>query len=162
MSPFLVAAITSILLVSGTQAIADTPADRHAGYYYPEPDAREIYELRVPLLPDVDRALRVGFVTGLTRQMQENPFPSPFAIFAKGEEAEKLIIVATGPGLYDTLYRMRALLAMLTSSARLSPMFQNSPVPEHLTFFDLVGMLGFEQITVSDGAAWAHQIMLEP
>lgn len=158
----LAAAAVALLLLTGAAARADTPADRHAGYYYPQPSSDEVYEVRVPLLPNVDRALRVGFVTGLTRQMQEKPFPSPFAIFAKGEAGEKLIIVATGPGYYDTLYRMRALLAMLTASARLSPMFQDSAVPEELTFFDLVGMLGFEQITVSDGASWAHQIHLQP
>ena len=43
--------------------------------------------------------------------------------FAKGENSEKLIIVATGDGRYDTLYRMRGLLAAMTAEARLSPLF---------------------------------------
>ena len=36
--------------------------DRHAGYYYPEPATREVYEARSELLPEASRATRIGFV----------------------------------------------------------------------------------------------------
>ena len=87
-------------------------ADRHAGYYYPEPESQEPYHARAQVQPDSSRATRIGFVTELSNQMMKsNPYPPPFHIFAKGDQAEKMIIVATGPNMYDTLYRMRGLLA---------------------------------------------------
>lgn len=137
-------------------------ADRHAGYYYPEPESQETYHARAQVQPDSSRATRIGFATELSNQMMKsNPYPPPFHIFAKGDQAEKMIIVATGPNMYDTLYRMRGLLAALTANARSTPFFQDHGVEDYFTFFDLARLLGFERITVSDGDKWAHQIFLE-
>ena len=72
-----------------------------------------------------------------------------------------LIIVAVRGNSYDTLFRMRGLLATLTAVARATPLFREAAVQEFLTFFDLCKMLGFERITVSDGRSFAHRIVLE-
>ncbi|MCP5155370.1 MAG: molybdopterin-guanine dinucleotide biosynthesis protein A [Ectothiorhodospiraceae bacterium] len=146
------------MVPSGAAAAA---TDRHAGYYYPEPASSESYALRVAPLPDANRKRRVLFVTEMTNQMLASPYPPPFAIFAKGEEAEKLIITALYRDGYDTLYRLRALLAMLTARARATPLFRELQIEDMLTFFDLLGMLGFEQVTVTDGDRLAHRILLE-
>jgi hypothetical protein len=82
------------------------------------------------------------------------------AIFAKGAEAEKLIITALGPGRYDTLYRIRGLLALLTAEARQTPIFQDLQVEDVFTFLDLLGLLGFQQLTVTNGDNFAHRIEL--
>jgi hypothetical protein len=50
---------------------------------------------------------------------------------------------------------------MLTAQSRLSKFFQENTLAEHATFFDLLKMLGFEQLTVSDGDDFAHQITIE-
>ncbi len=135
-------------------------ADRHAGHYYPEHPSREVYESRASPLPDSDRRRRIGFVTELTRQMLANPYPPRVAIFAKGTRAEKLIITSLHDGSYDTLFRLRALLAMLTARARASPAFQDNRVADVFTFLDLLKLLGFEQVTLTDGRRLAHQIEL--
>lgn len=140
---------------------AASAGDRHAGYYYPPPQTREVYKARAETLPDATRTSRIAFVTGLANQMLKNPYPLEFAIFAKGSEAEKLIIVAVKGSAYNTIYRMRALLATLTAVARLTPLFKNKAVQTKFTFFDLAKMLGFEIITVSDGREFAHQIVIE-
>lgn len=134
--------------------------DRHAGYYYPEPETREVYEARVPRLPGSDRLRRIGFVTVMTNEMLKNPYPPQFAIFAKGAEAEKLIISSLNENAYNTLYRARALFAMMTAIARSTQLFQEQPNADRFTFFDLAHLLGFEQITFTDGASFAHQIEL--
>ena len=95
----------------------DHDYDRHAGYYYPPPQSREIYKARAVTLPDSNRKRRLGFVIAMTTGMMSNSYAPPFAIFAKGKEAEKLIIVAVRDGVYNTLYRGRALFAMLTAVA---------------------------------------------
>lgn len=141
-------------------AAAVRAEDRHEGYYYPEVTSTEEYVSRAIQLPDSSRWRRIGFVTGMTRGLSELPYAPAYAIFAKGEQAEKLIIVAYREGTLDTVYRARALLASLTAQARLSPLFREFAVEDILTFLDLAKMLGFTQVTVSDGAAFAHQIVL--
>jgi hypothetical protein len=135
--------------------------DRHAGYYYPEPDEIEIYETDIQTMPQASRAMRIGFVTGLTNQIFQNPYPPQAAIFAKGAEAEKLIIVALADGRIDTLYRARAQLANMTSLARLLPGVQELGVRDEFNFFDLIKLLGFTQLTISDGRDFAHQVLMQ-
>ncbi len=154
----LIAAAAGLLFATQAAAEANRKFDRHAGYYYPVPQSREVYTARAKQLPDSSRIRRLAFVTALTSQMLKNPYPPPFAMFAKGTEAEKMIIVAVNANAYNTLYRARALLAQLTAVARMTPIFREYQVEDLLTFFDLAKMLGYTQITVSDGDKFAHRI----
>jgi hypothetical protein len=153
----LVAAAFLLLAVSVSPAAAE---DRHEGYYYPTVGSTEVYEARVPAAPDSDRRRRLGFISGITKQLAERPYPPTYAMFAKGEEAEKLIVIGYD-GQLDTVYRARAMFATLTSLLRLGPLFQGTPIDDQATFFDLAKLLGFEQITVSDGATYAHRVILQ-
>lgn len=146
-----------MLALSGPAAAQD----RQEGYYYPDIGSSEVYEARVPVWPDTDRRRRLGFVTGLTKQLSELPYPAPYAVFAKGDHAEKLIIVGYGDGRLSTVYRARALFATLTTLIRLGPLFQGTPIDDTATFFDLAKLLGFEHITVSDGAEFSHRVVLK-
>ncbi|MEM7171770.1 MAG: molybdopterin-guanine dinucleotide biosynthesis protein A [Pseudomonadota bacterium] len=137
-------------------------ADRHAGYYYPAPEAPpEIYNARARTMVEASRSLRIGFVTGIVKEQIKKPYPQTTAIFAKGTEAEKLIIVALEDGRIDTIYRARAIFASMTGSARLLPIFNELGVQEYFTFFDLCKMLGFKKITISNGRDFTHQVILE-
>jgi len=135
-------------------------ADNHAGYYYPEPQTSETYVSALNVMPSMSKRARVGFLIGLNKQQLDRSYPPPYHIFAKGFHAQKLIVVATGSGRYDTLFRLRALLASLTSQARTSPLFTQSRQPENLNFLDLARLAGFVQVTISDGDALAHRISL--
>lgn len=146
------------LMIAGASVSA---ADRHVGYYYPEPQTKEVYKARAQTLPDSTRKRRIGFVTGMTVAMQGAEYPQQYAIFAKGSEAEKLIIVSLYDGYIDTLYRARALLAAMTAVARQSPFFRERGVDDLFTFFDLLVLLGFKQLTISDGQDFAHQVTFE-
>jgi hypothetical protein len=134
--------------------------DNHAGYYYPEPTSREDYVSRARQMVDADRGQRLAFLSAITLGQLERPFPPPFALFAKGDDAEKLIIISMNAGYADTLYRMRGFLALLTQISRQSPVFVAFKVDEIFTFLDLLKMLGFEQVTISDGDRYAHQILI--
>ncbi|MDH3738082.1 MAG: molybdopterin-guanine dinucleotide biosynthesis protein A [Alphaproteobacteria bacterium] len=153
--------VATVMGATAAWSATASAADRHVGYYYPEPGSREVYEARVPTLHDSDRLRRIGFVTVLTAQMLKNPYPPQFAIFAKGAEAEKLIVTGLSDNGYNTLFRARALFAMLTAMARSTQFFKEQPAADRYTFFDLAKLLGFEQITFTDGDAFAHQIVLE-
>jgi hypothetical protein len=137
---------------------ANASDDSHADYYYPTPQTNETYYARVQTLMESDRGRRIGFVTGLTKQLLSQRYDPGYAIFAKGDDADKLIIVALEAGRFDTIYRARALLANLTAVARLTPFFQQYTLADQATFLDLMKLLGFSQVTISDGDKFAHQI----
>ncbi len=149
------------LLVVAMTASAAWAQDRHAGYYYPIPATQEVYKARSEVLPQAARAVRIGFVTGIMNHVSKKPYPPQAAIFAKGDEAEKLIIVSLVDGRMDTIYRARAVFANMTASARLLPAFREMRVQETFTFFDLAKMLGFKRITITNGRDFAHRVMLE-
>jgi hypothetical protein len=146
---------------AGTASQPTLKKDQHTGYYYPKPAEIEVYEARATTLPGADRRCRIGFVVTLVNAMMTKPFPPGAAFFAKRDDAEMLIIVSNRTGQLDTIYRVRALLATLTSSARATPIFTDFNVEDFFTFLDLAVMLGFKQITVSDDEAFSHQILLK-
>ncbi len=148
-------AIMAVSMVFGSAAGA---GDRHAGYYYPPPEMVEEYTARAPILDGNTRARRLSFVSGIIAEIAAQPYPPTYAIFAKGTAAEKLIIVGVRDGFYDTLYRSRALLAAMTSLSRATPLFQELDPDQEYTFFDLCYMLGFQQLTVTNGRKFSHQI----
>lgn len=126
----------------------------NAGHY-------QTYGARTIKLPEVTRETRLAFIIGITKKSLSRPYPPRIAIFAKGDKAQKLIIVALENHYIDTLYRARALLAMLTSMTRTTPFIVDLGLADYLTFFDLAKLLGFEQITISDGDKFTHQVILQ-
>ena len=135
-------------------------ADNHEGYYYPKVTSRESWPSRAKSLPDADRRKRIGFATSIAKQMSELPYPPPYAFFVKGDDADKLIIIANYDGALTTPYRARALLATLTAFARLTPLFAEYAVEDLFTFLDLCKLIGIKQVTVSDGRGFAHQVRI--
>ena len=141
------------------KAAQDKP-DRYVGYYYPKPSAIEIYKARAAVLPGANRKRRVAFIVHVVKERLQRPYPPTYSLFPKGGRAHKLIIVSNLPGQLNTIYRVRALLATMTSVARSLPIFRDHSVEDDFTFLDLMKMLGFESVTVSDGESFTHQIIL--
>ena len=63
--------------------------------------------------------------------------------------------------MFRTIYRARAVLAQLTSNARGTDFFIDNGIEAHATWFDLAKLLGFEDLVISDGAAWSHRVVFE-
>jgi len=152
-----------LTVVLGTMMMAGAAAaeDRHEGYYYPEVQTRETYVARAQTLPAADREARLAFVTQLTISQSTSPYPPQYAIFAKGSDAQKLIITALDDDVFATLYRARGVMAQMSAYARTTEFFQEHGVDDLFTFYDLLKLLGFTQITITDGESWAHQITIE-
>jgi hypothetical protein len=172
------AAVAAALLHAGsamaqTKPAATTPAatakpaaaasteDKYIGYYYPKPNSTEVYESAMQTIAGVDRAQRVQFVTVVSQGTIQSAYRVPYSVFVKGEKADKLIIVGLAPGEFGTIYRMRALLANMTTMSRLSPFFQERTVAEDATFFDLMKLLGFSSLTITDGDKLTHQVTIK-
>jgi hypothetical protein len=139
---------------------AVSAGDNHEGYYYPKTQSQETYLSRVPILNSASKRARIGFTVGLNAKQLKRSYPPSYHIFAKGGQSQKLIIVAVDENRYNTLFRLRALLAALTASARTSPLFTESNTPEELNFLDLCKMAGFTQVTISNGRDVTHQIII--
>ena len=154
----LAAAAAAAVLFLAAPVCAD---DRHAGYYYPEPKTQEHYTARARTLPESDRDRRLGFIVAFVNAMAGDAAPQRYVLFAKGEDAEKLIIVALDDETFSTIFRARAVLATLTSRVRASPLFAELGVQNLFTFYDLAKLIGFRQITISDGRDWAHRVWIE-
>ncbi|MDX1739045.1 MAG: molybdopterin-guanine dinucleotide biosynthesis protein A [Alphaproteobacteria bacterium] len=147
--------------ISGFSSSALAKQDRHSGYYYTENMTYEVYSGRTKPHSEATENSRLAFVSALTKQGMSNPYPPDYVIFAKGEQSTKAILVSLSKNRYGSLYQLRALLAMLTSLSRTTPMFKNHSENANLTFLDMLHMMGFKQITLSNGYDVAHQIELK-
>lgn len=145
-------------------AAAATPKadeDRYVGYYYPKPTAIETYASPMQTIAGAERAQRVQFATVVSQGTIQSAYRVPYSVFVKGEKADKMIIVGLQPGEMSTIFRARAILANMTTMSRLSPFFQERTIAEDANFFDLLKLLGFQQITISDGDKFTHQVNIK-
>lgn len=145
-------------------AAAATPKateDRYVGYYYPKPTATETYTSPMQTIAGAERAQRVQFATVVSQGTIQSAYRVPYSVFVKGEKADKMIIVGLQPGEMSTIYRARAILANMTTMSRLSPFFQERTIAEDANFFDLLKLLGFQQVTISDGDKFTHQVAIK-
>ncbi len=163
------AAVSATAQQQPAKAAATAPAaapkaageDRYIGYYYPKPTATETFESSMQTIAGAERAQRVQFVTVVSQGTIQSAYRVPYAVFAKGEKADRLIIVGMQQGELNTVYRMRALLANMTTMSRLSPFFQERTVAEDATFFDLLKLLGFRELTITDGEKTTLQVTIK-
>jgi hypothetical protein len=135
--------------------------DKYVGYYYPKPTATETYTSPMQTIAGAERAQRVQFATVVSQGTIQSAYRVPYSVFVKGEKADKMIIVGLQPGEMSTIYRARAILANMTTMSRLSPFFQERTIAEDANFFDLLKLLGFQQITISDGDKFTHQVNIK-
>ncbi len=132
--------------------------DRYVGYYYPEITSEETFDRVVRAPQPSDKRVRVDFVTGLTNAQLAAPENPPFVFFAKGTGAKQLILVALDDEIFETLFRARAILAQMTSNMRDSPVFKGQDLQFVATFYDLLQILQFDSLVISDGKDWSHKV----
>ena len=135
--------------------------DRYIGYYYPKPTSTEVFESGMQAIAGIGRTQRIQFVTVVSQGTIQSAYRVPYAVFAKGEKGDKLIIVGLQSGEFNTIYKMRALLANMTTMSRMSPFFQERTVAEDATFFDLLKLMGFASVTITDGDKITHQVTIK-
>ena len=81
-----------------------------------------------------------------------------FVFFAKGSDAKHLSVVALDDGVFSTLFRARAVLAQMTSNMRNNDFFRQQELQHVATFFDLLQLMEFDTLVISDGETWSHQV----
>lgn len=139
-------------------ATAALASDRYAGYYYPQITSSENFNRVIRETPPSSKEVRVDFVTGLTLAQLAAPESPRFVFFAKGDDAKHLTVVALDDDVFSTLYRARAVLAQMTSNMRQNEFFHQENLQFVATFYDLLQIMDFDTLVISDGETWAHQI----
>ncbi len=155
----LIAAIIAVSLAVASFGGAAWAAGRDS-YYYPPVNSEEVFARDLALAPIPRRAVRVGLITRITRTQLAAPESPRFVIFAKGDEAKHMIIIALDDQVFKTVYRARAVLTQLTSNVRSADFF-TSNIEDYATWFDLAKLLGFDDLVISDGATWSHRVIFE-
>ncbi len=159
MNRILIAAAIAVSLAAASLGGAAWAAGRDS-YYYPPVNSEEVFARKIAAAPLTDRTVRVGFTTQITKAQLAAAESPRFVIFAKGDEAQHMIIVALDDEVFKTIYRARAVLAQLTSNARGAELFVNK-IRDDATWFDLIKLLRFEDLVISDGATWSHRVIFE-
>lgn len=154
-----IAAAFLVLMAAGVGTA--TANDKREGYYYPPVVSEEVFVRSLATPPPADRSVRTNFITEITKAQLAAPANPRFVMFAKGADAEHMIILALDDQIFRTLFRARAQLAQLTANARGTEFFRSSNLQFVATWFDLAKMLGFEDIVISDGDTWSHRILLQ-
>ncbi|ABG31703.1 hypothetical protein CEP88_00650 [Roseobacter denitrificans] len=148
-----IAFVAALLLAGG--AVAE---DRYAGYYYPRVTTSETFDRVVRSSEGTSKSVRIDFVNVLTKAQLEAPESPRFVFFTKGEGADTLILVALDDDVFSTIYRARAILAQLTVSVRQGGYFRQEDLQYVVTFYDLLQLLAFDELIISDGQNWAHRV----
>ena len=150
----LIACILALMLIAPVAGAQD----RYEGYYYPEVTSQEQFTRVIRDGPPPNKGVRVDFVTNLTAAQLAAPESPRFVFFAKGADAKHLTIIALDDEIFSTLYRARAVMAQLTSNMRNNAFFRDQGLEFVATFYDLLQIMEFDTLVISDGAAWAHQV----
>ncbi|MEO1732874.1 MAG: hypothetical protein AAFR45_04485 [Pseudomonadota bacterium] len=132
--------------------------ERYEGYYYPEISSSEDFTRVIRRGPESNKSVRVEFVTKLTVSQLAAPESPRFVFFAKGGDAKHLNVVALDDDVFSTIYRARAVLAQMTSNMRNNELFRQQGLDVVATFYDLLQILEFDTLVISDGETWAHQV----
>lgn len=155
------ASLIAACLAASLVSAAGAQEDRYAGYYYPDVTSEETFSrVFAPGQPS-SKEVRVNFITAITKAQLEAPESPRFVLFEKGAQSEQMMIVALDDEVFRTLFRARAVLAQLTSNMRGTEFFRKQKLDLEGTFFDMVQVMGFKSIVISDGATWSHRVNFE-
>lgn len=143
------------LFLTTAMAIAQ---DNRVGYYYPEITSEEVFDRVIRNGPDSSKAVRVDFINSITKAQLAAPESPRFVFFSKGNSSKSLILTALDDDVFSTLYRARAIMAQLTFNVRQSGFFKQEDLQYVATFYDLLQLLQFDELIITDGAAWTHRV----
>jgi hypothetical protein len=97
-------------------------------------------------------------VNQITTSQLAAPESPRFVFFAKGDDASTLILTALDDDIFSTLYRARAIMAQLTVSVRKNGFFKDEDLKYLATFYDVLQLMQFEELLITDGETWTHRV----
>ena len=147
-----------LILTTGLMGGIAAAQDKYVGYYYPEVGSEEEFSRVITDAPLAGKDIRVNFVTTVTKAQLEAPESPRFVLFTKGGQSDTLIMIALDDEIFKTLFRARALMAQLTSNIRGTAFFRQQNLEVTGTFYDMLQLMRFKRLVISDGENWSHQV----
>ncbi len=154
-------ALIAGVALAAAAALPAAAQDRYENYYYPPVGSEETFARKIIPGPVPDANAREAFVTLITRAQLDAPDSPPYVLFAKGEASRKLILVGLDDQMFGSIYRARAVMAQLSASMRGAPFFREQGLQATGTFYDMLQLLDFKSLTITDGESWAHRVNFE-
>lgn len=152
----------AFVMSSGAAGADDGAKDKYENYYYPPVTSEEVFTRVIAATPAANAEVRANFVTSITKAQLDAPENPRFSVFEKGQDSRKLIMIALDDEVFSTLFRARAQLSQITSNMRGTEFFRRQNLHVAGTFFDMIQIMGFESLVISDGETWAHQVRFDP
>ena len=118
------------------------------GYYYPQITSFEDFDRVLLQTPDPAKDVRIGFVNSINKASIESRITPQFVFFAKGDDAQKLYLIAVNDEVFKTIYRARAVLARTTSILRGGNFLASQNLQNVGTFFDLLQIMHFKTLVI--------------
>ncbi|MEM1351480.1 MAG: hypothetical protein AAGF27_04010 [Pseudomonadota bacterium] len=147
-------ALLTVLLLAGPLAAED----RYVGYYYPEVTSEETFDRLIRDSAGAGKAVRVDFINVITTAQLEAPESPRFVFYAKGSDSATLILTALDDEVFSSIYRARAIMAQLTVSVRKGGFFRQEQLEYVATFYDLLQLMHFDELIITDGENWSHRV----
>ena len=129
--------------------------------FYPTPKVIENYKSRRRVLTSTQNKTRIAFVNNILRAFIHRDAKERVFVFAKGKNAENMIIMDSVNGNLNTIFKVRAFIEVLPVLLRNSPIyrkFKNSEIPP---FLDLAKMNGFKTVIFTDGDKYSFRFILK-
>lgn len=143
-------------------ATASDPVGIPAGYLYPAPNGSEVVSSIVAdTLETPPFEVRVQLVTRLTQLLGARPYP-PLALPAtEGDDQTTLVFLDSGGLDVSTPYEARAMVAQMSAAVRNNPLFEQYGVENYARIFDLLKIVGFERVVITNGDDFAYMFIIE-
>ncbi len=152
--------LVALALAAALLAPGFASAQLGSDYYYRSPTVTETYAPSTSTLVDANERQRNRLVAGVVNALLARPHPLSFALFPIGEGATELVLVSRRDGQLDTPYRARAMLEVMNVLTRSSRFVSSLGLDDSVGFLDMLHMLGFTGVTISDGAGYTHHFMI--
>lgn len=131
-----------------------------AGTFYPAVSSVERPEIRFARIAGVGPRERQFFTDQVNLAATSPGRTFPIVAQAVGANRETLVLLYFGGEGPMTPYLARGILARLTSITRFNPAIAEMGVSSEFDIYNAAAALGFAQIVVTDGRAFAHQAEL--
>lgn len=155
---------TAPLSGAATTTVSFTDAQSVVGsgedVFFPAPASVDAPSILFPQMPGASPEQRQFFVDRVNVVTTGTDRSIPIVAQAVGGERQTLVFTIVGIDGAATPYMARALLAGMTSVARLAPSIAEMGFNEDFDIYNMAAMLGFDRIIVTDGRAFAHQASL--
>ena len=131
-----------------------------AGVFFPPPVSFDTHQVRFGTMAGVGPTERQLFIDRINLTATASGQSVPIAAQSVGDDRKTLVFMLLGSDGPTTPYMARAILARLTSITRFAPEIAEMGLSSEFDIYNMAAVLGFQQIVVTDGRAFAHQAHL--